>query len=237
MKNSISKNNLALAIDNVDTIEQITTLVEQTAESIGIFKIGFEQFVRFGPDVVNKVADTGVRIFLDMKLHDIPNTVAKAVISAAEHKVDYLTIHTMGGLAMMKAAADAAKKCAKPPKLLGVTILTSIDKATLNNELKVTGSVEEQVLHLAMLAVAAGLDGIVCSAADLPSVKPSLPEGFDVVTPGIRPAGTDAGDQKRVATPSDAINNGATILVLGRAVTESPSPRATAKEILASITV
>lgn len=231
----ISKNNLALALDNVNEISDIELLVDQTLDSIGVYKIGFEQFIRFGPSVVKSVQDKGVQIFLDMKLHDIPNTVAKAVTSAAEHNVEYLTIHTMGGTAMMKAAVEAASKCDNPPKILGVTILTSIDQEALNNDLKVDGVLTDQVKHLAKLAVDSGLDGIVCSAADLSEVKPILPDNFEVITPGIRPAGTDAGDQKRVATPKDAIDNGATLLVLGRAVTAADSAKDAAASILESI--
>lgn len=231
----ISKNNLALALDNVNEINEIESLVDETIDSIGVFKIGFEQFIRFGPSVVKTVQKRGLKIFLDMKLHDIPNTVAKAVTSAAEHNVDYLTIHTMGGAAMMKAAAEAATKCENPPKILGVTILTSIDQEALNNDLKVNGLLTDQVKHLAKLAVESGLDGIVCSAADLSEVKPILPSNFEVITPGIRPAGTEAGDQKRVATPKEAIENGATLLVLGRAVTAADSAKNAAASILESI--
>ena len=234
MKN-ITKDNLALALDNVNEISDIKNLVNDTIENIGIFKIGFEQFVRFGPTVVKDVAATGAKIFLDMKLHDIPNTVAKAVTAAGSHKVEYLTIHTSGGLDMMKAAVAAAKKCDYPPKLLGVTVLTSIDENCLNNELNINGKVSSQVKKLASLAAEAGLDGIVCSAADLPVVKPILPADFEIVTPGIRPAGTDVGDQKRVATPLEAIQNGATMLVLGRAVTAASSPKDSARDILQSV--
>lgn len=231
----ISKNNLALALDNINEISDIESLVDKTIESIGVFKIGFEQFIRFGPSIVTAVQDRGVKIFLDMKLHDIPNTVAKAVKSAAEHNVDYLTIHTMGGTAMMKAASEAAAQCKNPPKILGVTILTSIDQEALNNDMKVNGILTDQVKHLAKLASECGLDGIVCSAADLSEVKPILPDNFEVITPGIRPAGTDAGDQKRVATPKEAIEKGATLLVLGRAVTAAESPKEAASSILESI--
>lgn len=230
-----SKKNLALALDNIDELSQIEKLVDETIASIGVYKIGFEQFIRFGPSVIKAVQDRNVQVFLDMKLHDIPNTVAKAVASAAEHNVQYLTIHTMGGAAMMKAATVAASKCKHPPKILGVTILTSVDQETLNKDLKIEGSLTDQVKHLAKLAANCGLDGIVCSAADLSEVKPVLSKDFEIITPGIRPAGLEAEDQKRIATPKEAIDRGATLLVLGRAVTKAESPKNAAAAILKSI--
>lgn len=230
-----TKDYLALALDNCSETSKILDLVEATKEYIGIFKIGLEQFIRFGPEIVKTVQKHGIKIFLDLKLHDIPNTVAKAVASAAELNVQYLTIHTSGGYEMMKAASDAAKKWKNSPKLIGVTVLTSIDQTALNNELNVPGRVSSQVASLACLAVSAGLDGIVCSAADLPEVKPIIPDGLEIITPGIRPAGADVGDQKRIATPQQAIEQGATILVIGRPITGAEDVGIAAKEILRSI--
>jgi len=225
------KDYLALALDNVTEKEKILNLVEQTKKYIGIFKIGLEQYIRFGPEIIHSVQKSGNKIFLDLKLLDIPNTVAKAVYAASELKVDYLTIHTTGGLVMMKAAAEIAKSCDTPPKLIGVTVLTSIDQYALNNELKVDGTVAEQVAHLAQLAVQAELDGIVCSAAELPEIKRHIPDGFEVITPGIRPAGTETGDQKRVVTPQQSIDNGATTLVIGRPINAAENPGKSAMNI------
>ncbi len=230
-----NRENIALALDNVVELSHLRRLIETTRESVGVYKIGFEQFIRFGPQILEPVRQFDCKIFLDMKLHDIPNTVAKAVTSAAEHEVDYLTLHTIGGEAMLSAAAEAAAKAAKAPKLIGVTVLTSVDQACMNNDMKIAGNIEDQVVHLASVAQRSGIDGIVCSAADLPTVKPTLPAGFEIITPGIRPAGTDAQDQKRVATPQDAIINGATLLVIGRAITGAADPAKAAAEILASI--
>ncbi len=230
-----NRENIALALDNVVELSHLRRLIETTRESVGVYKIGFEQFIRFGPAILEPVRQFDCKIFLDMKLHDIPNTVAKAVTSAAEHEVDYLTLHTIGGEAMLSAAAEAAAKAAKAPKLIGVTVLTSVDQACMNNDMKIAGNIEDQVVHLASVAQRSGIDGIVCSAADLPTVKPTLPAGFEIITPGIRPAGTDAQDQKRVATPQDAIINGATLLVIGRAITGAADPAKAAAEILASI--
>ncbi|MCL2845948.1 MAG: orotidine-5'-phosphate decarboxylase [Chitinivibrionia bacterium] len=231
----ISKNNIALALDNNDDLNEIVELINKTSESVGVYKVGLEQFIRFGDKLFDVIRKNGAKIFLDLKLHDIPNTVAQAVNSAILHNVDYLTIHTIGGAEMMKAAAEAAKKSPNAPQIIGVTILTSIDKNAMNNEMGIAGEVDEKVADLAKLANECGLDGIVCSAADLPKVKPILPADFTIITPGIRLAGGDIQDQKRIATPQNAIEDGATILVIGRAITGAKDPAAAAKEILESI--
>lgn len=230
-----AKNRLALALDNFSEKEKIVSLVKATKEYVGVFKIGLEQYVRFGPSIVQEIKRERVRVFLDLKLHDIPNTVAKAVIAASEHGVDLLTIHTIGGFEMMKAAADAVKTVQKAPKLVGVTILTSIDTRMLNTEMNIPGSVSDQVVHLAKMAVSAGLNGIVCSAEELSAVKQHLPAEFEVITPGIRPAGSSANDQKRTATPHEAIKNGATLLVVGRPITQAADPQKAAQEIVVEI--
>ena len=229
------KDYLALALDNYTDKNKILTLIEKTKDSIGVFKIGLEQFIRFGPEIIEDIQKTGNKIFLDLKLHDIPNTVAKAVIAASEHTIDYLTIHTGGGLEMMKAAVNAARNIENPPRLIGVTVLTSIDQNTLNNDLRINGSVADQVAHLAQMAVKAELGGIVCSAVDLPNVKKYLPGSFEIITQGIRPAGSEVGDQKRVATPQQAIENGATILVIGRPITAAKDPAGAARKIFEGI--
>lgn len=233
MNNRIDR--LALALDNVSSLDDIHNLVDQTAPSIGVFKIGLEQFTRFGPPVLDVVRMAGRKIFLDLKFHDIPNTVAQAVEAAGALGVDFITIHTQGGVEMMRAARAAAQKCPRPPRILGVTLLTSIGEESLRNELTVTQDASSYVRHLAGLARDAGLDGIVCSAADLPAVKPHLPASFEIITPGIRPAGTAAHDQKRIATPAEAIKNGATLLVLGRAITGAVNPGDAARAILLEI--
>jgi orotidine-5'-phosphate decarboxylase len=230
-----SKNNIALALDNNDDLLALEKLICETSQFIGVYKVGFEQFIRFGDKLFEPIRKNNAKIFLDMKLHDIPNTVAQAVGAAVYHGVDFLTIHTIGGAAMMSAAAQAAKKAQNAPKIIGVTILTSIDKAAMNSEMRISGDVDEQVAHLTKLALNCGLDGIVCSAADLSAVKGFVPDGFEIITPGIRLAGADSQDQKRVATPQSAIAGGATVLVVGRAVTGAQNPSSAAKEILESI--
>jgi orotidine-5'-phosphate decarboxylase len=181
-------------------------------------------------------------IFLDLKYHDIPNTVAQSVLAASELGVQFCTVHTQGGTAMMAAAAAARRsafdKGLTPPKLIGVTLLTSIDEQSLHNELKTNLPVSDYVQHLAGLAISSGLDGIVCSAADLPGIKkrlPQLPDMFEIITPGIRRQGSATQDQKRTATPAEAISFGATLLVIGREVTSANDPEAAIKSIFSDL--
>lgn len=226
-----AKDYIALALDNADDADALKRLVADTTERVGVYKLGLEQFTRFGPKVLDLVRGADRKIFLDLKFHDIPNTVEKAVRAACEHEVDYLTIHTQGGLEMMIAASAATARAARRPKILGVTLLTSIDQTMLNSDLGVPLPTGKYVLHLAQKAVTAAIDGLVCSAADLEMIKPAVPHGFEIVTPGIRPAGADANDQKRVATPEWAIMNGATLLVIGRPITGAKDPGKAAEEI------
>jgi orotidine-5'-phosphate decarboxylase len=232
MKTNFSEQ-LALALDNTDDRSQLESLIRATAPWIGIYKIGLEQFIRFGPPVLEVVRAAQRKIFLDLKLHDIPNTVAQAVASACDLGVDYLTVHTQGGSEMLRAAVKArdANSSDKRPAIIGVTLLTSIGAPMLRDELNVGIDVQEHVKRLALLAAASGIDGIVCSAADLGAVTPVLPQQFIKITPGIRPAGSDTHDQQRIATPAAAIAAGATILVLGRAVTAATNPADAAKNI------
>jgi len=233
MKNA--KDFIALALDNIDDIDTLIRLVVKTRASVGVYKFGLEQFTRFGPGILDAAREVDRRIFLDLKFHDIPNTVAKAVKAACALDVDYLTIHTQGGVEMMRAAVEAAAGAARRPKILGVTLLTSIGQTALNDELAVPLKTDLYVQRLAQKAVEAGIDGLVCSAADLEAVKPSLPQDFEIVTPGIRPAGSDANDQKRTAAPEWAIKNGATLLVIGRPITGAADPRMAAEEIVRGI--
>jgi orotidine-5'-phosphate decarboxylase len=238
MEKDYSKN-LCLALDNLTTPEEVKSLVSVTSPFFGTYKVGMELFTRFGPSILDSVFNANKKVFLDLKYHDIPQTVANAVISAARLGVHYVTIHTQGGSTMMKAATSAALKAVDegltPPKLIGVTLLTSIDANTLLNELNVSVALEQHIKILALRALDALLDGIVCSAADLPHVKYLLPEGFEIITPGIRLSDGPVHDQKRIATPKEALSNGATLLVIGRAVTESKDPVSASEKILASI--
>jgi orotidine-5'-phosphate decarboxylase len=235
------KDFIALALDNISTIEEIEILVQNTYNYIGVYKIGLEQFTRSGPDIVRKVQNHGCKIFLDLKFHDIPNTVAKAVTAACTLGIDYLTLHCQGGIEMLQAAVKAADDFAgtgkKRPCLLGVTLLTSIDETILRDELQVSLAPDEYVASLASLAVKGGLDGLVCSASDISSFKNRVPAHFEIVTPGIRPAGGSSNDQKRIVTPKNALTLGATLLVIGRPITAAANPAEAAADILKEISI
>jgi orotidine-5'-phosphate decarboxylase len=223
----------ALDVQNLDEVEKWAELL---AAHVGMFKIGKQLFTATGPSAVRKVQDNGGRVFLDLKYHDIPNTVAGAVREATRLGVFMLNVHASGGLAMMRAAAESAAKAAKEfalprPILLGVTVLTSLDRHALEREVGVAGTVEAHVLRLAERARAAGLDGCVASAHEIGPLRLALGPRWVIVTPGIRPAErTD--DQARTATPEAAIRAGADYLVVGRPITAVPDPGAAARAIL-----
>ena len=200
-----------------------------------MFKVGSQLFTAEGPRAVTKLADLGFDIFLDLKFHDIPNTVAHAVTATARlPRVRLLTLHASGGLAMMRAAREAAGGKKSRPLLLGVTVLTSFEEATLR-EIGIEGSLGSRVVALARLAKTAGLDGVVCSALEAPAVRRELGPEFKILVPGVRPATAAANDQSRVATPGDAVRAGADYLVVGRPITAAANPRAAALEIVAEI--
>lgn len=193
-------------------------------------KVGKELFVAAGPAVVERLQARGFEVFLDLKFHDIPNTVAGACRAAARLGVWMLNVHASGGVAMMRAAREAVGSLPKPPLLIGVTVLTSLSDAELG-EIGFAGSAAENVARLARLAAASGLDGVVCSAAEAAMLRASLGAGFVTVTPGIRLPSDAKGDQSRVVTPEDAVRQGAHYLVIGRPVTQSPDPAATLRAI------
>ena len=186
------------------------------------------------PDLVRRVRDLGAPVFLDLKFHDIPNTVSKAVAAALRLEVQMLTVHTSGGLAMLQAAEQAAQAQQPAPLVLGVTVLTSMDAATLG-EIGVAAEAGAQVERLARLAVRAGLRGLVCSPLEVALLRRVLPPTIQLVTPGIRAEGDAVGDQKRTLSAREAIAAGASWLVIGRPICAAPSPRAAAERILASL--
>lgn len=188
-------------------------------------KIGKQLFTSTGPAVVSQLQELGFDVFLDLKFHDIPNTVAGACRAAADLGVWMTNVHASGGRHMLEAAREAVDAVAKPPLLIAVTVLTSLDAGDLR-ETGIAGSTEEQVLRLAVLAHGCGLDGVVCSPNELPLLATAVPEKFLRVTPGVRPLGGEQRDQKRVATPARAIADGAHYLVVGRPVTGAPDPAA-----------
>lgn len=225
----------------LDTPERAIALdwATRLAGVVGGLKLGLEYFGAEGPAGIAAVADTGMPIFLDLKLHDIPQTVAGAISSVAPLAPSFVTIHTQGGPAMMEAAAEAATKAAQTagvsrPRLLGVTVLTSLDAQDLAAT-GISGAVVDQVLRLAALAAQSGLDGIVCSPLEIAAVRAALGPDLVLMVPGIRPAGVGKSDQKRVMTPEEAMAAGANHLVIGRAITGADDPVAAATAIAASL--
>jgi orotidine-5'-phosphate decarboxylase len=198
---------------------------------VGGLKLGLEFFNANGPQGVAKLAEVGLPVFADLKLHDIPNTVAGGIRAVLPLGVSIVNVHASGGAAMMKAAADAAATAgAKRPKVIAVTVLTSLDASDLAAA-GVNSSPADQVLRLAKLAKASGIDGVVCSAHEIEPLRATLGPDFMLIVPGIRPAGASVGDQKRVMTPRDAVRLGADILVIGRPITEAADPAAAARAI------
>jgi orotidine-5'-phosphate decarboxylase len=221
---------VAVALDTADrpTLER---WIARFAPRVGVLKIGLEAFVRFGPAALDGARAAGARIFLDLKLHDIPNTVAGAVGAARELGADLLTVHAGGGPAMLEAAVRAA---AGRIRILAVTVLTHLDPPELAR-LDLPGAAAERALAWARLAREAGCAGVVCSPLELERLRPELPRPFLLVTPGIRPAGAEAGDQRRVATPARALAAGADLLVIGRPLTQAPDPEAALAALAAEL--
>lgn len=222
-------NPIFVAIDTPD-LARATDIAGAVRNHAGGVKLGLEFFSAQGPEGVRRIADLGLPIFLDVKLHDIPNTVAKAVEALVPLDPAILTVHAAGGHEMLLAAKRAA-----PPatKVVAVTLLTSLDAADLS-DLGIERSPADQVARLAWVARDAGVDGIVCSGAEVAVARTAWPNGFFVV-PGIRPAGADVGDQKRIVTPARALDDGASVLVIGRPITDSPDPQRALMDIAAGL--
>lgn len=230
-----AKDRLIVALD-APTLEVAEAWLIELKGVVSYYKVGLELFTAHGWKAVNLVKNYGGRVFLDLKLHDIPNTVSRTLAAVCEHEVDIVNVHALGGFEMMKMAREAVEKYSSgrvvKPKLIAVTVLTSHDQKSLSRELRVRGSVKEEVLHLAGLAKKAGLDGIVCSPEETAWVRKKFKEDFLIVTPGIRPAGSDKGDQKRIFTPEKALRAGSDYIVVGRPITQFSSPREAALRIL-----
>lgn len=229
----LARDRLIVALD-VPSAAQALQVVQNLGETVTTYKVGKQLFVAEGPQLVRELAASGRKVFLDLKFHDIPNTVAEAVRSAAELGVSLLTVHASGGSKMLRAAAEAAAQSSAKPLVLAVTVLTSLSDADLQ-ETGVSGNVLSQVLRLGALARAAGCGGLVASAQEARELRRELGDGFAIVTPGVRPAGADIGDQARVVTPGEAISGGASHLVVGRPITQAEDPARAARDILADI--
>ena len=236
----MGKENIVIPLD-VSTTDEAVKLVMSLKDSVGVFKVGLELVNNRGFEIFDAIKNAGAeKIFYDCKFHDIPNTVAGASAGATKLGVWMFNVHAMGGQKMMEAARKSAEETCErlsiqKPLVIAVTILTSIDKETLNFDLRVDGEVENQVVHLAKLAKEAGLDGVVASPLEVKSIRQAIGEDFLIVTPGVRPFGSDIGDQKRVMTPKDAINAGSNYLVIGRPIINADDPVKAANEIAESI--
>jgi orotidine-5'-phosphate decarboxylase len=218
---------LILALD-MDSAEEALQWVKRLKGRIGCFKIGLQLYTREGNALVKQVLDQGVDVFLDLKLHDIPNTVAKAVASVCSYPLRFVTLHTLGGKEMMQAAVE---QCPKNTTLLGVTILTSMNEASIQ-QLGMPRTVEEQVALQVEVALSAGMKGFVCSPLEVSMIRQKWGSDLVLVTPGVRPANSQAHDQSRVMTPEQAIEAGSTCLVLGRPILQAQNPEAVLDELL-----
>ncbi|HET9742730.1 MAG TPA: orotidine-5'-phosphate decarboxylase [Terriglobales bacterium] len=224
---------LIVALD-VPSAAEAQEIVYELGDLICFYKVGLQLFTAEGPKIVSELVNSGRKVFLDLKLHDIPNTVAGAVRSAGELGVSMLTIHAVGGKKMMQAAVEAASQSVNPPQVLAVTVLTSLSETELQ-DIGVRVPIANQVQNLATFAKSAGCRGVVASPQEAAALRASLGPQMAIVVPGIRPAGSDVGDQARIATPEAAIRAGASHLVIGRPITAAKNRNHAAAEIFASI--
>ena len=228
MKNiDISSEKIIIALDGMDK-KNVLNLLEKIPEIIWV-KVGLELFVSEGPDILSILRDKGKKIFLDLKFHDIPTTVARACFAASQTGAEFISLHTCAGMKALKMAKEASQEGAAkvnlmPPKLLGITILTSWKQEDFVSDLLINQSIDQRIKHLAELASNSGLGGCVCSPKEVKFLREIYPESFELVTPGIRLLGSDLDDQSRVSDASEALKMGASKLVIGRAITQSNDP-------------
>jgi len=234
----VKNDKLIVALD-VPSIAEAEKLVKLLSPLVTVFKVGNELFTSSGPSVIQMIHSYQCKVFLDLKFHDIPNTVGSACEAAVRHKVFMLNVHVLGGKNMMFQAVQSVHKTAqevsiKPPLILGVTILTSMKENDLK-EVGITKKLERQVVNLAMLAKGCGLDGVVASAHEIEPIRKKTDKDFLIVTPGVRPVWAAHGDQKRVMTPKETIEKGANFIVIGRPITQDPSPLEAVEKIFNEI--
>ena len=230
-----NRERLIVAMD-VPTMDQVTKAVDTIGDAVGYYKVGMESFYSLGQPVLEEMSERHKKVFLDLKLHDIPNTVARSIKSLCRFAPAMTTIHAAGGPSMLKAAVEAAQEGAAQwqlprPKLLGITVLTSISEEEWT-VIGSTRSVRDSVLRLASLCKEAGVDGVVASPQEAAAIRAACGKDFLIVTPGIRPANGEQGDQSRVATPGQALRDGADFLVVGRPILAAADPRAAAQSII-----
>ncbi|MFH1904393.1 MAG: orotidine-5'-phosphate decarboxylase [bacterium] len=215
------KSPVIVALD-VDNLKQAEILIEELRDYVSVFKVGSQLFTSQGPAIIDFIHDKGCKVFLDLKFHDIPNTVSSAIGNIVKKGVFMLTVHASGGIEMMRSAYEAAQS---RTILLGVTVLTSIDEGILKNDLHISASIKEHVSHLAKMTKRAGLDGVVASSEEIKYIRQTCGEDFLIVTPGIRFRDSDKDDQKRTSSPAQALNRGADLIVIGRSITKASSPK------------
>lgn len=228
-----------LALD-LDNDQEALGIVDELKGVVGVFKVGHQLFTAYGPDIVRRIIDRGGRVFLDLKYHDIPATVAKASAEAVKLGASIFNVHALGGLDMMKAAAEAAQETAVKlgvpvPVTLAVTVLTSMDEKNLRKELKIMRSLQREVSHLARLARRAGMQGVVASPQEIKMLRRAVPGEFVILTPGVRPAWAGKDDQKRTMTPAEAVAAGADYIVIGRPVLKAADRNEAVRKIIAEI--
>ncbi len=239
MNQILPKDRIVVALD-VETPAQALALVEKLRGLVGMFKIGKQLFTAAGPDIVRQVVGMGEKVFLDLKFHDIPNTVARAGVEAARLGVSIFNVHALGGSAMMRSTVEAVNNLSErenlpKPLILAVTVLTSHDQASLS-EIGLEAEIKDQVKRLAQLASASKIDGVVASPHEIESLRKAIADpNFVILTPGVRPAGAALNDQKRVMTPGEAVAAGADYLVIGRPITGADDPAEATQKIIKEI--
>ena len=234
-----SKKRLVIALD-LDNDHEALALVDELRDAVGTFKVGHQLFTAYGPDIVRRIIEKGARVFLDLKYHDIPNTVASASAEAVKLGVSIFNVHALGGMDMMKAAAASARETSEKlglprPLVLAVTILTSMDDLSLRRDLKINRSLRREVAHLAKLAQRAGMSGVVASPQEIKLLRKAVRGNFVILTPGVRPAWAGKDDQKRIMTPGEAIACGADYIVIGRPVLKAADRQAAVEKIIREI--
>jgi len=233
------KDRLVIALD-LDDEREALALVDELSDAVGMFKVGHQLFTAYGPDIVRRIIGKGARVFLDLKYHDIPNTVAKASAEAVKLGVSIFNVHALGGMDMMKAAAASVRETAEKqgvplPLVLAVTVLTSMDDLSLRRDLKINRSLRREVAHLAELAQRAGMSGVVASPQEIRLLRKAVRGAFVILPPGVRPAWAGKDDQKRVMTPGEAVACGADYIVIGRPVLKASDRRAAVEKIVREI--